>query len=116
MQRGLFAGGKKSLAGVVCAAVLAAAAWGGVWAQTIVVKNDADGWDGLKLTLISEGKNCGPGAVLHRAVGTGSGNYVFSAVVDGEYTLCVNNEISVDVSISDEGTKITPDVLEFKSE
>lgn len=98
---------------VLSVAALAVAVWaGGSMAQTITVRIDGDGWDGLTLTLVAEGGKC-TGKVLHKAVGHGNGDYFFKGVRDGDYVLCVNKDVSVDVSVSDEGTVISPGLLEF---
>jgi hypothetical protein len=97
------------------AALLAAVFGGGVWAQaTITITSNGQGWNGLIVTLIKEGGTCGRGAkLLHSAVGTGDGNYVFTGVRDGEYVICVNSDVGVDVSVHGDGESITPDVLNF---
>jgi len=97
------------------AALVAALLTGAVSSQTITVKNDGNGWDGLTVTLVAEGGAC-TNKALHRAFARGNGDYVFSGVKDGEYVLCVNKDVAVDVSVSDGGTVITPDVLDFDGE
>ncbi|MCL2220508.1 MAG: hypothetical protein FWB94_11590 [Chitinispirillia bacterium] len=117
MPTGLFAGVRAPIARVACAAAFLTAVWtAAAPAQTIVINNDGEGWDGLTVTLISEDGACGSSRVLHRAVPAGSGRYVFTGVVAGEYVLCVNRDVAVDVSIYDGGASITPDVLDFSSQ
>lgn len=113
MVRGRLIVNVKSLAvRAVCAAFLVVGAVGSVWAEaTIVIKNGGVGWNGLAVKMVADEADCKTNKALHTAKGTGNGDYVFTGVADGDYVVCVNREVGVDVTVS--GDTIIPDLLDF---